>query len=83
MGSVEKYFSSFIDTVTSSVRRFTAFLFIFLIIGMLIGARIAQTNASLLPTAIIVPAFLALVAYFYTEAAIIFFIIFALVFLFL
>ena len=82
MGSIEKAVEGFIDTVTTSIRRFVAFLFVTFILGMLVGARVSS-NQSLFQTAIIVPAFLALVSYFYTEAAIVFFLIFALVFLFL
>lgn len=63
------------------MRRFTSFLFILFMLGMLVGARIIQSNASLFPTAVIIPAFLAIVSYYYTEAAVVFFVIFALVFL--
>ena len=82
MGSIVKAVEGFIGTATTSIRRFVALLFVTFILGMLVGARVAS-NPSLFQTAIIVPAFLALVSYFYTEAAIVFFLIFALVFLFL
>ena len=70
-------------SVTSSIRKFTAFLLILVLVGMLIGARVESVASSFLPTAIMIPALLAIMAYAYTDAAVVFFAGFLLIFLLL
>jgi len=79
--NIHNVITGFFYTVTSSVRKFAAFLIVLVIIGMLIGARIEHVAASFLPTAIMIPVLLAIVAYAYTDAAIA--LLFGFMFLFL
>lgn len=81
MGLVTNLTTEFLCSVTSSIRKFTAFLFLIVIIGMMLGAHVYQADYSSLSTIIIIPAILALIAYFYTEAAIVFFVAFMVLFL--
>lgn len=83
MTSIQSWVEQLLKASSASIRRFTAIIFIIFLGGMLIGGRIMQTNASLFPTAVIVPLFLAIVSYFYTEAAVAFFLVFALIFILL
>jgi hypothetical protein len=69
--------------LTSSVRKFTAALLILVLAGMLIGARVEHAAAEFLPTAIMFLVLLVIVAYAYTDAAIIFLAGFLLIFLLL
>ena len=82
MGTISNAADKLMKSVTRSIRHFTAFLLLLFLGGLMVGAQIAQTNQSLLSSVTIVIAFLAIVSYFYTEAAIVFFLIFALIFIF-
>ncbi len=80
---IHEIIQSTFSSITSSVRKFTAFLLILVLLGMLIGARVESVASSFLPTAIMIPVLLAIVAYAYTDAAVIFFAGFLLIFLLL
>ena len=83
MGEISNATHDLMKSVTLSIRRFTSFLILIFLAGLMVGAQIAQTNQALLSSVTIVLALLAIVSFFYTEAAIALFLIFALIFIFL
>ncbi len=82
MGTLENIGNAILEGLTTSLRRFTAFLFLLFALGIVYGSLIVQHNPGMLPFAIGIPIILAVVAYFNTAFAVVFFILLA-VFLFL
>ena len=75
---LENIGNSIVDSLTLTLRRFTAFIFIVFTAGILVGANVVSHNPSMLVWAIVIPLFLSLLAYFSTAFAVVLFIIFGL-----
>jgi len=70
-------------SLTSSIRKFTTFLILIVLLGMVLGARVEHVASYFLPTALMIPVVLAIMAYSSTDVAVILFACFLLVFLLL
>ncbi len=80
MGILHDIAQRTIDYISDSVRRFTAFTFIVVAVSVMIGMKVMMTgNVELQRLAWMVPVLLALLSYLYTEIAVIFFLIFAVI----
>ncbi len=84
MGWIENTVQNLLRDLSSSIRKFTAFVFVVFALGVIAGAHaFSRGDAFLLQLAYTVPLLLALGSYYFTEVAIAFFILFLVVLVFL
>jgi len=69
----------FIKNISKTVRHFSAFVFIVMTIGVALGAHVAISRPEMAVWAIATPLVLALVSYYSTAVATLFFVLFVLV----
>ena len=76
--AVQDWFSRFVADVSKAIRHIAAALLVIFAIGVLVGEKIAATSAGTPQAAfaIIIPLVLAMLAYAFTEVAILIFILF-------
>ncbi|MBI3587877.1 hypothetical protein HY995_04025 [Candidatus Micrarchaeota archaeon] len=83
MGLLEDIGYSIVDSLTLTLRRFAAFIFIIFALGVAYGAHLSVNNPTMLLWAIAVPLVLAAVAYVSTWFSVVVFVVFAIAMLLL
>ncbi|HLC47970.1 MAG TPA: hypothetical protein VJI13_02750 [Candidatus Norongarragalinales archaeon] len=84
MGFIERTVENLLKDISTSIRKFTAFIFLVFAIGVVAGEHAAiKGDPSLLQLAYSIPLVLALASYLFVEIAIAFFAIFLILLLFL
>ncbi len=77
MGLLENIGNTIVESLTKSLRRFTAFLFLLFALGVAYGSLIVTNNPGMLVWAIGIPVILSVLAYFSTAIAVVSFILLA------
>jgi len=75
MGILKDLGYRIVDNLTTSIRRFTAFMFLLYTAGIVMGWLVMNHNPQLITLAILLPLFFALLAYFSTAFAVVSFIV--------
>ncbi|MFH0971601.1 MAG: hypothetical protein V1835_03465 [Candidatus Micrarchaeota archaeon] len=84
MGWIETTVGNLLKDLSTSIRKFTAFVFLVFAAGVVLGVHVAvRQEPFLIQMAYSIPLLLALGAYLFTEIAIAFFILFLIFLLFL
>ncbi|MEK6954772.1 MAG: hypothetical protein AABX01_07200 [Candidatus Micrarchaeota archaeon] len=85
MGFIENTLANLLKDIGTSIRKFTAFVFLVFAIGVIVGEHVASRGGdpSMLQMAYSVPLVLALASYLFVEIAIAFFALFMILLIFL
>ncbi len=80
MGFIERTVGNLMQDLGTSIRKFTAFIFLAFTVGVIAGVHAANYgDPFLIQMSYSIPLLLALASYFFTEFAIMFFIIFLII----
>ncbi|MFH1257390.1 MAG: hypothetical protein ABIG96_03795 [Candidatus Micrarchaeota archaeon] len=84
MGWIENTLQNLLKDLGTSIRKFTAFIFLVFTVGIIAGRHIIERgDPSLLQLSLAVPLMLALMSYLFVEIAVVFFVLFLIVIMFL